>query len=86
MDLTRNHVVHDVRRLAEARVKAAQQIQGRARKAAVRKLEQVTAALNRSVARAREVRAAPTWLCTVLTGATADDSLPIGGSVVDERS
>lgn len=45
MDLTRNHVVHDVRRLAEARVEAAQQIQGRARKVAVRELEQATAAL-----------------------------------------
>lgn len=85
MDLTRNHVVHDVRRLAEARVEAAQQIQGRARKVAVRELEQATAALNRSVIRAREVWAASTWLSVVLTGAAADDGLPIGGSVSDER-
>lgn len=74
MDLTRNHVVYDVRRLSEARAEAAQDLQGRARRVANRELEEASAALRRSITRAREVWCDPTWLPRVLAGQHEDDT------------
>lgn len=67
MDLTRNHVLHDIQQLLDARAQVATaQLQGRSTNTADRRLQQAQAALSRSVARARDVWTDPTWLTDAL--------------------
>ena len=76
MDLTRNHVLHDLQQVLDARaVVATARLQGRSTKPADRSLQQAQGALNRSIARVRDVWPDPAWLTDALTPLT-DPSQP----------
>ena len=67
MDLTRNHVLHDVQRVLDSRVEVATaQLHGKSTKVANRHLSQAEGILKRSVARARDAWPDPTWLTEAL--------------------